>query len=1300
MKTSAGNVMQTLRNWRISILAIAVVLGLATYCSGAFAQSGAGSIQGTVEDSTHAVIPGATIHVVNQATGVTTNTTSNSVGFYQVPELFTGTYIVTITAPGMETYKATVELQVAQAATVNAVMPAGAVTQQVVVAGNVAQLTTTDNGTIASTLEHTRIDQLPMNGRILFTLTQMTTPGVEYSSLGQRVNGLMGEAIEYVADGAPLINRNFGGFNATSQAQLPDADAVQEVRVETTNTSAQYSEPATGIITTKSGTNGLHGSFFETARNNAWGIAKGRNDHFNLVAPHLVRNEFGASAGGPIVIPHFYHGKDKSFWFFAYERYSLAQKINESTTVPTVAMRNGDWSGLVNSSGVLQQLYDPNTTTSSANCNGTGTANLYCRAPFANNQVPTSRLAPTTNIFYHLIPSPSTADNPLVTTNLTIPNPTYQPIPTITFRLDHSFSETNKAYLRYTSNNMNLTALRNNGGNSPSSLAYDKFPAGASGIQDTSVANFASAIGYTHVFSPTFFAETILSQQWFQQFTGASSPDLDYEQMLGLPNNFGEHGFPGSNFGANLLTMLSTTIYQYAENQIISTIDENLTKTKGRHQLQFGGRYRHERFQYLPDRIADALSFYAEASALENPSSGASYTAMSNTGYTDADFYLGAASVYQINLEAPKIHFHDMEFDGYFQDNFHVSRHFIANIGLRYEAHPGPWTKYGLAEGFDLKNDAIVMPNPVSSYIASGYTNQGIITNLQNIGVKFETAQQAGFPTNMIENRDFTVSPRVGFAYQPFGGKNGTVIRGAYGRYIYPIPTRNYQKTEVTNPPTYNAYIQSYIAANQSPDSLPNYLLRAPQTASGPLTAGTPIMGYNTSNVVNTSSINSIIPGFTMVTINPNAAPDYVTQVNATIEQPFKGNSALRLSWVWAHGTNLDHYYYYNYHPSTYVWEINTGTAPPSGSVIGSNQYAATATGPYDQTTYGSNALIQKTGFSNDNALQINYQRLFHRGVAYQIMYVWSKAFRAGGNTFRDAVIDTAQAYPYASLGTMSPAYGPVVAPNLPPARPTGIAPYADWHGLEVFEAYMIDTAIPKQHIAFNGVVDLPFGRGKRFLGNANRFLDELTGGFQLAGDGNILSQDFQVASGNWGGNNPIVTYKHRTPITDCRSGVCHKAFEWFNGYLAPTVTTGLSNSACTSGKCVTGLPTSYQPYQVPIDNTPGTKYYGSNEVNVTLLNGTTSAQTYSPGPINANRYSKTFLNGPTNWTADLSLFKVFPITERVNLRFNMDAFNVFNVQGYNNPNTTDGTEAVEPNGVSSSYNTPRQMQLSLRLTF
>lgn len=1304
METFARRDAQTFCSWRILLYAALIIVGLGWGAVGIFAQSGAGSIQGTVTDSTGAVIPGASIHVVNNATSVAADTKSNDVGFYQVPSLFTGTYTVNFTAPGMKTYKATVELLVDQRAVVNPVMTAGAVTQEVQVSADLVQLTTTENGTIASTLENSRINQLPMNGRNLLTLAGMTTPGLEAS--GQRANGLMPEALEYVADGASLSNRNFGGVEA-GQVQLPDPDAVQEVRLETVNTGAQYTEPGTTVITTKSGTNALHGAFFETARNNAIGVAKSRSNPYNYAAPHLVRNEFGASVGGPIVVPGVYHGKDKSFWFFAYERYSLAQIVDTTISVPSTAMRGGDFSGLVNSSGVLQQLYDPNTTyNETSNCNGSGQPNPYCRLPLTNNQISLSRRSSLAKTLYDIIPQPTNSDDPLVQGNFISPGVSYTVIPTVTFRFDHTFDEKNRAYLRYTDDLQINNAMRSAGA-TPITLAADGLPGSAIGVQAAPTAIFSFALGYTHVFSPTFFSETVLSNQWFNQnITAGGNPLYDYESALGLPNNFGEKGFPNISTGLGYAN--NGTMFNYQEAQIISTLDENLTKTVGKNQMQFGGRYRHERFGYLPDRLADSESVSGYATALYNTGSGANYTNVANTGYGEADTFLGAFSSYGVTQEPPYCHYHDMEFDGYFQDNYHMSRKLTVNIGLRYEAHPAAWTKYGLTPGFDFANDAQVLTNPISYYIQNGYTTQAIVTNLENLGMKFETASQAGFPNKMLKDYLLTLGPRVGFAWQPLSSGHGLIVRGAYGRYIYPVPVRNSIRNTASALPFVASYGQNYNSASQSPDGLPNYVLRSGLTSAANPTTGVPIVGVNATGVVNSSTTTSILPGQSVTNLQPDYAPDYVTQTNFTLEQPLKGNSAVRLTWLWAHGTNLDHYHYYNNAPSTYVWEMDYGIAPPNGgaSVIGTpqqNTYAATATRPYDNTKYGQSTLFSKDGWSNDNALQATYQRLFHSGIAYQINYVWSKPFRFGGNYFRDG-----NTYPAAnfvgvlgSAGTMTSPFGTVVAPSQPPARPSGVAAWQEYHALDKYEYYYVDTAIPKQHITFNGIYDLPFGHGKRFLPGANRAVDELVGGWQLAGDGNILSQDFQLSGGNWGPNNPIKYYKHGAPITDCRSGTCYKSYLWFNGYIAPSAIQG--NACATTTKTISGLPSDYVPYQTPIDTTCGTANYGTNNVQVTAPNlngGAPVTVGYSPGPTGNNRYSKTFLNGPINWTADLSVFKVFPITEKTTLRFNMDAFNVFNEQGFNNPNTTDGTEAYQPNGVASSYNTPRQVQFTLRFTF
>jgi hypothetical protein len=238
-------------------------------------------------------------------------------------------------------------------------------------------------------------------------------------------------------------------------------------------------------------------------------------------------------------------------------------------------------------------------------------------------------------------------------------------------------------------------------------------------------------------------------------------------------------------------------------------------------------------------------------------------------------------------------------------------------------------------------------------------------------------------------------------------------------------------------------------------------------------------------------------------------------------------------------------------------------------------------------------------------------------------------------------------------------------------------------HDLDRFENYKLDSAIPPQRVGFNGIVDLPIGRGKALLRNSNRLVDELIGGYQVAFDGTVVSQIFQPGAGNWGPSSPIHVYRHAKPITDCRSGTCHPEYLWFNGYI-PAASIGAAKNG------VSGVPSSYVPYQTPIH--PAT---GDNNASVTLKNGTSVTTAYSPGPSGAHPFAKTFISGPVNYNADISVFKVFPIHEQMNLRVNVDAFNAFNIQGYINPNVTDGTEVL-----TSSYWTPRQIQITARFTF
>lgn len=1274
-----------------------LAFGTLLLCSSALAQSGAGSIQGTVTDSTGAVIPGVSIHVVNVATGVVTDTKSNGAGYYQAPQLFTGAYSITVKALGMKMYTTSLELLVAQDVVINPVLVPGEVTQQITVNADTVQLTTPDSGALGATLENERINQLPMNGRNLTTLLAATTPGMLND--GQTLNGQSVNALEYVFNGTPSRSDLAGGLSPAN-VQLVDPDSIQEVKMATTSSSAQYATPATAIVNTKSGTNVLHGSLFETARNNAFGLARKIEDPVNYSAPHLVRNEFGVSAGGPLILPYVYHGKNKTFWFFAFERYSLAQSSSAVTKVPTMAMRQGDFSGLTNSSNILQTLYDPATTTKNAACpipNATKApltaSNNYCRTQFANNTIPSGSLSPLAQIYYKLIPQPTSTKNPLVENNLTGLSPSFQVVPQENLRIDHIFNENNRAYLFYSHI---YTAPNTTSPSGPPNAAVStpNIPAGAAfGYKNQPNATYLSSIEFTHVFSPTFFSETVVSEQWFgQQNLPGVAANVNYESMLSLPNNFGATGFP-SVTGA-IHSLGTSQSGNSRVSQILITADENLTKVVGKHQMQFGGRYRYDRDGNLPNGIADTIAFGSNSVALYNPASGTSYNAYANTGHGEGGMFLGSAGSYKVNLSPPHVHYHQAELDAYFQDNYHLTKNLTANLGLRYEAHTGLSTNDGLVNTFDLKNDAMVLGATPAQLIAKGYTTQAIITNDQNIGVKFETPAQAGMPDKLFRDYKLSFLPRVGLAYLPFNGKWGTVVRGGYGRYQYTAKLGDYANHPEQNNPFTASYTASYSDASQAVDALPNELLRY----NDPVKFG--VAGQNTANVVNTGSINSILPGISLFSVDPSYAPSYVSETNFTIEQPFKGHSVLRASYIWNHATNLDIILDYNNQPTVYQWEMATGTTKPTGgaSVIGTalqNTYAATAMGPYDQTTWaGTNEWHTKAGWSNYNALQINYQRLFHHGYAYQFIYEFSKGMRAGGATGDGAhTVYPAANYPGAlgTLGTMTPVtnaiLGTVAAP--PPARPAGVPVWASYHDLIRYELYQQDSAVPTTHIRFNWLVELPVGRKKRFFGNSNRFIDELIGGYQLAGSVNITSGLFQPTSqANWGPTNPLKIYKHKHKIQDCRSGVCEDAYLWFNGYLAPTVTTN-----CTTN-CVTGLPADYKPVQSPMNTTVGDSNYGTNQVVVTLANNKTETQAYDGGPLGSNYLEKTWIHGPLNYPVNASLFKVFPITERIKFRVNMDAFNVFNMPGENNP----GTDGIQT--FLTSHNDPRQIQISVRLTF
>ena len=301
-------------------LIAAIVLG-ALPC---LPQASTGSVSGTVRDQSGAVIPGASVSLTSTATNVTSRTITNEAGLYRFPGVVPGPYRLAVEAPGMQKFEAHLTVQVQQSAVVDVMLRVGATVAEVVVQ-DVTPLVTVDSPTLGRVLERLRIEQLPINGRFVTTLLQ-TVPGME----GTRAWGLREGSHEMVLDGAPMSDRLWGG----TIRRPPGLDTIQEFKVENNASSARFTRPTTIVLSTRSGSNEFHGSLFETHRNNAIGKARRRQDFYSK-PPQLIRNEFGASAGGPLWLPKIYDGRNRTFWFFAYEGFRNISPSTWSASVPT-----------------------------------------------------------------------------------------------------------------------------------------------------------------------------------------------------------------------------------------------------------------------------------------------------------------------------------------------------------------------------------------------------------------------------------------------------------------------------------------------------------------------------------------------------------------------------------------------------------------------------------------------------------------------------------------------------------------------------------------------------------------------------------------------------------------------------------------------------------------------------------------------------------------------------------------------------------------------------------------------------
>lgn len=1215
-----------------------------------FSQTGSGSIQGTVKDPTGAVIPAAEIVLEQTTTSRKYTSESNASGAFAFPSLPPGDYRIAVRSAGLETFRGNVFLQTGQVAVIDAVMKISSTATEVTVSAegiDVTPILNTTQPTLANVVERQRIEQLPLNGRFFQNLIALTTPGIEGGSGNARVYGLRTGSMEYTQDGATLNQRNIGQI----AARPPGIDTINEFRVETSVSSSRYNRPASTIVSTKSGGNLFHGSLFSTARNNGLGVARRRQDFYDK-PPKLIRNEYGASVGGPVWLPKIYNGRNRTFFFTAWEEFHLRSASTISAQMPTMAMREGDYSLLADSAGRPITLYDPWST---------GASPRYVRTPFPGNRMPIQRRSPLAAHLYSVTPAPSHPNiNPVVSNNWFGPSVNDQDHVTYTTRIDHRVGDKDQIFSRYSYGNRILEQKRSFNNTAP--ITTDRL----ANFEFLPVYNHSGVFSWTRIWSPTLFMETVAtgSSEDNNYNTNAPGLDEDVAARLKLPNPFQGKGLPDATslgFG--------NFIYQGPRprkdvTRLISG-EQNFTWLKGKHQFEFGWRYRQELLDVLPDQEQNqgSHSFDSQATALFDPASGSGQAlSIPRTGHNSANLFLGVAGQYSATFNRGWYHLRGKEVSGYLQDNWKVSNDLTLNLGVRYEYFSPVRETNNILMGFDVERRAMASPIPVSKMIELGYTSAAIVREYERLGVKFISTKEAGLPDQLI-NPNFTdFSPRVGFAWKRTTFGHQWVLRGGYGMYRFPAPLRTFNARMRANPPmTANSRLSINNAA-QTPDGLPNYGLRS---------APTVIAGLNSQDVL---PANAIAPfargGFGAAAFNPDQPTTRAEEWNLTLETTAWKDTLLRFGYVGTAGRNVDLWTRLNDAPNNYVWFVSTGRPIPTG------EFAGTARRPLDKTTFGQIETYSRGGYSNFNGMQFELSRRYKAGYSYQFFYVLSNAMGTGnidtGNSAANAVFNT-EIY-------------------LPGAVP------ADFDARNRFLNYRRDTDIPQHRLRWNFLMDLPFGKGKKWLSSSKGFVNALAGGWQVAGFGSWRSRYWELPVANWGSLGSVEVYGTKYPIEDCRSGQCIPGYLYWNGYISAN----RINSHDANGKPngVMGVPADYKPSNTPVwpipanggsPSDPNFVLYDTNNVNVRLNDN--SVQRVGKDEV-IHPWRQQFFPAPWVFDMSASLFKTIPITERVTFRLNADFFQVFNNPGLQGPGA---------NGILSlqnSQNDARQLQLTLRLSF
>jgi hypothetical protein len=940
------------KHLRLAIWALAV-FGLVAGIPG-LGQSGRGTLTGSVKDGSGAVVPGASLELRETNTGSLRVAKSSEEGLYTFPELTPGTYSLTATSPGFQSYmQSGITVYVGSTATVNPVLQVGSATESVTVTSDSSQLQVASSD-IGTTVPTELIEDLPLQyagaprNPLQFVMLTPGFSGVNTNSPteqgGFKLNGGQQSGTDIFVDGATIelasanLQMNYG----------VSVEAVQEFKVMTNSFDAQYGRTSGGLVNlvTKSGSNTLHGSIYDILKNKSLDANSWINNLQGSPRTVDTQNDFGAFISGPAYIPKLYNGHDKTFFMFNYEGFRFNTGGNGLNGAPTQAMLNGDFSALLQPVTVFGTTYPAHILYDYSTCTGANQGKP-CQA-YPGNKI---TQAPDP-IFKAAIPylpqAPATATSPyqnLYESSLNVTNANMYEI-----RIDQNLGAKQKITGSYDYDWR------------PTGYVINGAPLDASSTnQRTHYVRF----GYDYILTPNLLNHfnAGFSRRYRQEFSGIGSYGGDWPSKLGL-KGVANTTFPVFNYDyENRAAIPSDGANQFYDNTY--QYNDTVSWQHGRHSFNVGVEARLQEFN-----INVLTGTSGEFHFTSGPTSTSDQTIK---GYTDsgfgfASFYLGAATNAYIALPE-ELGWRVKYYAGFVQDDWKIVPKLTANLGFRYEI-PTPVTEAHGQQSFINPT----LANPGAGGIPGAYEFLG-----KGAGRTGSNGSQDTFHNSY--------GPRIGFSYQ---AHPNTVIRAGYGIYYQNLKIGGFGENDSQG--FFGSYNYPGSVSSQTPVAVLSQISAYP----GP-----------TPPFIDPTVMNGLKPTFIL---SKTARPGTTQTWTLDVEQQLPGKIMLDVAYVGDHG---DHLQAFMHDPNQGLpanmsrgdclkQDINAqgpGTAcagqplvvSPYAGFSGSVSQALRPFPQYDNAQVDSVTMSDPFGVYTYNALQVQAQKHISHGITLLANYTWSK---------------------------------------------------------------------------------------------------------------------------------------------------------------------------------------------------------------------------------------------------------------------------------------------------------------------